>query len=144
MISLLVTFILNCSPAGCEKVNLSREALAIMACESGDTQTLGSYDWNAININEDGTRDGGAFQFNDYWVWNTSDRWVMRPVAKQLGITSDELFRRYPNAESASSFAQYTAFLYLWDSGRGWKHWSSSQLCWSKWMDVQEDRAVLK
>ena len=144
MISVLVTFILYCTPLGCEKIELSREALAIMACESGDTQTLGSYKWDAVNVNKDGTIDGGAFQFNDYWIWNASDRWVMGPVAERLSITSDELFEINPDAKSALSFVQYTTFLYLWDDGYGWRHWSSSQPCWSKWMTIQQDRAIFK
>lgn len=120
------------------------EAIVIAACESGNTQTLGTLNWQAVNTNVDGTVDGGAFQFNDYWIWNTSDRWVMRPVAKRLGITSDELFLQYPNAESAPPYVQYTAFLYLWDNGYGWRHWAASKSCWSQWMTVSKGRAVLK
>jgi hypothetical protein len=141
MISLLVSFILYCSPASCEQVDLSREALAIMACESGDTQTLGSYKWNAVNINKDGTRDGGAFQFNNYWVWNPNDGWIMRQA-----FESDwkEVVTLYPSADKAPAYTQYQLFQTLWEDGYGWRHWASSRPCWSKWMTVQEDRAVFK
>jgi hypothetical protein len=128
----------------CWHEELIPEAIAIAACESGDTQTLGTLNWQAANVNSDGTVDSGAFQFNNYWVWNSQDRWVMRPVARRLGITSDELFSRYPTARSAPPSVQYATFLYLWDNGYGWRHWAASQSCWSQWMTIDKNRAVFQ
>ena len=139
MISLLVTFILYCTPAGCERVQISQEALAVMACESGDTQTLGSYSWDAVNVNNDGTRDGGAFQFNDYWVWNPDDGWILRQA---FGSDWRGLVAMYPSADKAPAYTQYQLFQTLWDDGRGWSHWASSRPCWSKWMYVQNNQAT--
>ena len=139
MISLLVTFILYCTPAGCERVQISQEALAVMACESGDTQTLGSYSWDAVNVNNDGTRDGGAFQFNDYWVWNPDDGWILRQA---FGSDWRGLVAMYPSADKAPAYTQYQLFQTLWDDGRGWSHWASSRPCWSKWMYVQNNKAT--
>jgi hypothetical protein len=139
MISLLVTFILYCTPAGCERVQMSQEALAVMACESGDTQTLGSYSWDAVNVNNDGTRDGGAFQFNDYWVWNPDDGWILRQA---FGSDWRGLVAMYPSADKAPAYTQYQLFQTLWDDGRGWSHWASSRPCWSKWMYVQNNQAT--
>ena len=139
MISLLVTFILYCTPTGCERVQMSQEALAVMACESGDTQTLGSYSWDAVNVNNDGTRDGGAFQFNDYWVWNPDDGWILRQA---FGSDWRGLVAMYPSADKAPAYTQYQLFQTLWDDGRGWSHWASSRPCWSKWMYVQNNKAT--
>ena len=139
MISLLVTFILYCTPTGCEKVQLPPEALAIMACESGDTQTLGSYSWDAVNVNVDGTRDGGAFQFNGYWVWNPNDGWLLRQA---FGADWTSVTDQYPSADKAPAHLQYQVFNTLWDDGYGWSHWASSRPCWSKWMKVQNNRAT--
>jgi len=139
MISLLVTFILYCTPAGCERVQISQEALAVMACESGDTQTLGSYSWNAVNVNDDGTRDGGAFQFNNHWVWNPNDGWILRQA---FGSDWGDLVAMYPSADKAPAYTQYQLFQTLWDDGRGWSHWASSRPCWSKWMYVQNNQAT--
>jgi hypothetical protein len=133
-----------CVSGICWVEEISPEAQAIAACESGNTITLGSLNWAAINVNVDGTIDGGAFQFNNYWVWNSQDRWVMRPVAKRIGITSDALFLRYPSADVADPYVQYQTFIYLWDNGYGWQHWSASRPCWSKWLTVQKGRAVWK
>ena len=69
--------------AGCDEptVTLSPAAASVAACESGDTVRLGTLDWDAVNVNADGTRDYGAFQFNDYWVWSDADRWFMNQLA---------------------------------------------------------------
>lgn len=139
MISILITFILYCTPTECKKVQLAPEALAIMTCESGDTQRLGSYNWNAVNVNVDGTRDGGAFQFNDYWVWNSNDGWLLRQA---FGADWASVTEQYSSADKAPAYLQYQAFRTLWDNGYGWRHWESSRSCWSKWMVVQNNQAT--
>ena len=89
-------------------------AVAIATCESGDTVTFGSYVWTARNR----THDGGAFQFNDA-TW----KWV---VGQGQGHTSSPL-------------VQTDAFVWLFDHGSGISHWSSSQHCWSQWIDDHGD-----
>jgi hypothetical protein len=34
---------------------------------------------------------------------------------------------------------QYAAFQRLWNGGKGWKHWRSSQACWSQWLTVNDE-----
>jgi hypothetical protein len=123
----------------CYPVSLSNEALAIAACESGDTVNLGSHKWYAFNDNKDGSTDGGAFQINDYWIWNPDDRWMLRPIANSVGITSDEFVRNWPSPLAAPPSVQYVVFNYVWNEGYGWKHWSASKSCWSKWISVDSN-----
>ena len=96
---------------------VTREAAAIIACESGDGHTFGTFDTHARSK----TNDGGLFQFNDrsYKIWT--------------GKT---------NAENDPYDEQYALFLRIWDDGKGWKHWKSSQTCWSQWMTVKNNVAV--
>lgn len=96
---------------------VTREAAAIVACESGDGLTYGTYTRHARSA----TADGGLFQFND-----ATYKWL-------AGRT---------HADTDTPEAQYAAFLRLWDDGRGWKHWRSSQPCWSQWLTIEDDRAV--
>lgn len=85
-------------------------AVAVATCESGDTVNYGTYDWKARSV----TDDGGAFQFNDAtWEWLTKSK----------------------NAETASPSLQVSQFIKLWENGRGASHWSSSEACWSQWLD---------
>jgi len=129
----------------CFPVQLSTEALAVAACESGDTVSLGSHKWYAVNDNSDGSTDGGAFQINDYWIWNPDDRWMLNPIAKSMGITSDEFVRNWPSPLAAPPSIQYTVFEYVWDNGYGWRNWKASQHCWSQWLYINEEgRAVVR
>lgn len=115
-------------------IQVRPEAVAIAACESGDTVTLGTGRWDAYNVNDDGSTDSGAWQFNDYWVWNTENWWVIRPVAGFVGLTPLEFLQRYPSPLAAPPAIQYLVFEYLWDDGRGAWHWNASRDCWSKWV----------
>lgn len=142
-----IFFALICFGGYCEPryVEMSFEAAAIASCESGNTVTLGSVDWDATNVNVDGTVDSGAFQFNGYWIWNPHDRWMMRPFANSvLGMSSDTLFHLWAVAGDAPPEVQVALFEYVWDGGNGWRHWSASRPCWSKWMEVTDGTAVWK
>jgi hypothetical protein len=112
----------------------------VASCESGDTVTLGSLDWSAVNVNVDGTTDYGAFQINDYWIWNADDRWMMRPIAQRLGMTSDAVLSLWPRPSDAPPAVQIAAFEVIWDEGRGWQHWAASRPCWEKWIDIEEQQ----
>lgn len=124
-------------------ISVSREAAAVAACESGDTVTLGSVDWDAVGYNGAWSTDGGAWQFNDYWIWNPDERWAIIPVANnQLGITSTYFLQQYPTAQSAPPHVQYEMFKFVWNDGYGYRNWSASQKCWSKWLTIKDGRAV--
>jgi hypothetical protein len=126
-----------------QSITISRESAAVATCESGDTENLGSIDWRNVNVNVDGTVDAGAWQFNDYWVWNPNDRWAIIPVANNVyGITSAQFMRMYPTPLDAPASVQYEMFKSLWNDGYGWRHWASSQPCWSQWMVIKKGRAV--
>lgn len=134
MLELLVWL---CLQGECIKVR--PEAVAIAACESGDTQTLGTGNWMALNDNPDGTSDGGAWQFNDFFVWSTDDLWVIRPVANRLGMTPSEFLHRWPSGMVAPAHIQYMVFEHLWDDGRGSWHWNASRPCWERLLKGMED-----
>lgn len=120
--------------------HISNEAMAIAACESGDTENLGSLDWSAVNHNGEWSTDGGAFQFNDYWIWNPKDRWAIIPVANEkFGITSIQFVWRWPNAQSAPPEVQYAMFEHIWNNGYGWRNWNASKHCWDKWIIITKD-----
>jgi len=126
-------------------ITISPEATAIATCESGDTVTLGSIDYTAVNKNTDGTYDTGAWQFNSYWVWSKSDRWAIIPIANGVyDISSTEFLRKYPTAADAPPSVQYEMFKFLWNNGYGWRHWASSRKCWSQWMTIDNGRAIIK
>lgn len=135
---LTISLIWLCLQGQC--IEVIPEAAAVIACESGDTKTIGTGKWDAINDNVDGTSDGGAFQFNDFWVWSTDDFWVIRPVAAQMGMTPKEFLSKWPSGFVAPPEVQYQMFLYLWDSGRGAWHWNASRSCWSELMEKAYDR----
>ena len=122
---------------------ITPEAQAIATCESGDTKTLGSANYTAVNVNVDGTIDTGAWQFNSYWVWSSTNRWTIITLANNVyDMSSTEFLRRYPTAADASPDVQYQMFIQLWDNGRGWQHWASSRPCWEQWLVVRKGRAV--
>jgi len=124
--------------------HMSNESMAIAACESGDTKTLGSLNWEAVGYNGIWSTDGGAFQFNDYWIWNPKNRWVIAPVANNVfDMHSDEFVKQWPNAQSAPPNVQYAMFEYVWNDGYGWRNWTASKRCWDKWLVIDEKgRAV--
>ena len=135
-----IFFALLCMGGVChpEYMTLSREAAAVASCESGDTVTLGSLNWNAVNTNTDGTIDTGAFQFNGYWIWSSDDRWMMRRIAQRLAMSSDAVLSAWPRAGDAPPAVQIAAFEVVWDDGRGWRHWAASRPCWEKWINIEE------
>lgn len=139
MISILLGLVCSLGMCHVDTLQISPEAAAVASCESGDTVTLGSLDWDAVNVNIDGTTDGGAWQFNDYWIWNSDDRWMMRPIANAMHMTSDAMLMAWPRPELAPPAVQYHAFEVVWDEGRGWWHWSASRPCWEKWIQIDEN-----
>jgi hypothetical protein len=145
IIELLISY--YCVTAGnctTHTIAVSPEAAAVATCESGDTVTFGSVDWDAVGYNGKWSTDGGAWQFNDYWVWNSDNRWAIIPVANnQLGITSTYFLSQWPKAESAPPHVQYEMFKFLWNDGYGWENWSASKPCWDKWLVIDKNnRAV--
>ena len=117
--SIVLFWYLLCSGSDCRVVPfaVSREALAIISCESGDGHTYGTYTTQSRSK----TNDGGLFQFND-----KTNLWLMGT----------------DHAQRDSYENQYKAFRRLWNDGAGWKHWKSSQACWSQWMVIIDDKAV--
>lgn len=145
MIEWILALVCATSMCHTESMMVSIEAAAIATCESGDQVTLGSVDWQAVNVNIDGTTDGGAFQFNDYWIWNPNDKWMMRPIARSMHLTSDQMLAWWPKAQLAPPDVQYHAFEVVWDDGWGWQHWNASRPCWEQWLKVdQSGRAVVR
>ena len=140
MISILLGLVCSLGMCHVEHIAITPEAAAVASCESGDTVTLGSLDWDAVNVNADRSIDTGAFQFNSYWIWSADDRWMMRPIARRLGMTSDAVLSAWPRAGDAPPAVQIAAFEVVWDEGRGWRHWAASRPCWEKWIDVEELR----
>jgi hypothetical protein len=115
MSTVILFWYLSCSGGVChvEPFTVTREAAAIVACESGDGATYGTYSMHARSE----TADGGLWQFND-----ATYEWL-------AGRT---------HADTDTIQAQYSAFRTLWAGGRGWRHWISSQACWSQWLVVNE------
>lgn len=143
LVELLISFI--CTTGGncvSHTITVTREATAVAACESGDTVTLGSVNWDAVGYNGTWSTDGGAWQFNDYWIWNPDMTWAIDKVAPKLGLTTNEFIERYPTAQSAPPHVQYEMFKLIWDDGYGYQNWSASQKCWSKWLTVENGRAI--
>lgn len=117
---LLDLYLRVCDFHFCRVIPVETEVLAIMACESGDTVTLGSHSWSAVSH----TNDTGGFQFNDAtWRWLTN---------------------RTDRAKDAPQTVQLQVFYKLWDNGYGYTHWTSSQSCWSQWLEIKDGRAVAK
>lgn len=120
MILLEVFLALICHGGVChtDQIYVTREAMAIATCESGDAYNYGTYDFTARSA----TMDGGAWQFND-----RTYEWL-------VGRS---------HAEEDTPQAQYNAFIRLWNNGKGWRHWSASKPCWDKWIVIDDDsRAV--
>jgi hypothetical protein len=141
MLKLLMIITLACTME-CTTIEVSPEAAAIAACESGDTETLGSVDWRAVNVNTNGTVDTGAFQFNSYWMWNIKEPWMLK---RAFGEQWHEVAWQYRAASAAPEHIQYEMFNAAWDNGKGWTHWKASQPCWSKWLVINDqNRAVLR
>lgn len=143
MITYFFKFMLIASLIVGNDTPLSMEEKAIAACESGDTQSLDSIDWQAVNYNTDDTIDTGAFQFNSYWVWNPNDTWLMKRVIKKTDLTTKQFFAMYPTAKDAPPSIQRLTFQVLWDDGYGWWHWSASKKCWSKWLVVNKNNQAV-
>ena len=117
-----VLLYLSCHGGVChtEELNVSREALAVATCESGNTVDYGTLGWGirSNKQNSDGTFDYGAFQFNEntyQWLTGRTNAAVDAPVV------------------------QYEQFERLWNGGKGWKHWKSSQSCWSQWLTINDE-----
>jgi hypothetical protein len=120
METIILFWYLTCSGGMCQVVplELSREAVAIVSCESGDGHNYGTYTTHARSH----TKDGGLFQFND------------RTYEGLTGRT---------HADTDTYANQVNAFRELWNDGRGWRHWRSSQACWSQWLRIDDEgRAV--
>jgi hypothetical protein len=116
MSTIVLFWYLVCNGSAChtEPFEVTPEALAIISCESGDGHNYGTYTrWARSETN-----DGGLFQFND-----STYNWL-------TGKT---------NAELDSPANQYAAFVRLWDNGKGWSHWKSSQACWAQWLEVNNE-----
>lgn len=143
MVIYFIKFILVASLIINDNTELSIEEKAIAACESGDTQSLGSVNWDAVNINKDGTIDTGAFQFNSYWVWNQNDTWIMKNVIAQTNLSTKQFFKMYRHAKNAPPSIQRLTFMTLWNNGYGWQHWSASKQCWSKWLEINENNQAV-
>jgi hypothetical protein len=120
METIILFWYLTCSGGMCDVVplELTREAVAIVSCESGDGHNYGTYTTHARSR----TSDGGLFQFNDAtYEWLT-------------GRT---------HADTDTYANQVDAFRRLWNDGRGWRHWRSSQACWGQWLAINDEgRAV--
>ena len=114
--TVILFYYLVCNGSDCAVVpfEVTREAAAIVSCESGDGHNYGTYARQARSA----TQDGGLFQFND--------------------VTYEWLQGR-THADTDTSANQYDAFRRLWRGGAGWKHWRASQPCWSQWMTVNDD-----
>jgi hypothetical protein len=108
----------NGSVCSVEPFTVTREAAAIVACESGDGHNYGTYSIHARSA----TNDGGLFQFNDKtYMW----------------------LEGRTHADTDEPATQYAVFRRLWNDGKGWKHWKASQPCWSQWMRIDDEgRAV--
>ena len=61
MIELLLYLACTLGTCHVEPLMVTPEAVAVAACESGDTVTLGTYEVHARSA----TNDGGIWQFND-------------------------------------------------------------------------------
>lgn len=119
MIELYLWFVCTLSECHAEHISVTREALAIASCESGDGWNYGTFDFTARNTR---THDGGAWQFNDKTaVWLTGR----------------------DHAETWEPATQYETFTRLWDNGRGWRHWKSSRKCWDQWLVIDETGAAV-
>lgn len=120
MITLLTYLVCTFGHCATVELKVTREAMAIATCESGNTRDFGTHSFTARSK----TADGGAWQFNDKtYMW----------------------LNGYTNAEKDTPVNQYDTFVYLWNGGAGWRHWSASKRCWDKWLIIDENnKAVWK
>lgn len=120
MNAVILFWYLVCSGGVChvEPFTVTREAAAIIACESGDGLNFGTYSLRARSR----TADGGLFQFND-----KTYEWL-------AGRT---------HADTDDVQSQYAAFRTLWNDGKGWKHWNSSKPCWSQWLTINDEGVAI-
>jgi hypothetical protein len=116
MNTIILFWYLVCNGGVChpEPLEVTREALAIISCESGDGYNYGTYSLYARSA----TNDGGLFQFND---------------GTYLLLTGRD------HAENDTPGNQYAAFRQLWNQGNGWKHWKASKSCWGQWMRIDDE-----
>ncbi len=118
IIELFIALICHGGVCHVDRLFISREAMAIASCESGDGYNFGTYQFDARN---EVTGDGGMWQFNDAtYVWLTGK----------------------DHAERDHVATQHAVFVRLWDNGNGWRRWRSSQPWWSQWLDIESDQAV--
>jgi hypothetical protein len=117
MNTIILFWYLLCHGGLCEPVpfEVSREAAAIIACESGDTKNIGSY---AVSADNPTSTASGLFQFID----GTYEGLTGRTSAKTDKVEN-----------------QYAAFRKLWNNGYGWTHWTASKSCWSRWLKINKD-----
>ena len=124
LISILIYLTCHTSVCFTTELKITKEALAIATCESGNKEDYGTMGWEirSNKQNADKTFDYGAFQFNENtYVWLT-------------GRT---------NAAIDPPDVQYKTFQKLWNNGYGWTHWNASKPCWEKWLTInEENRAV--
>lgn len=117
LITLFIALVCNTGTCHASTITITREAMAIASCESGDGWNYGALSWTARSA----TADGGAWQINDY-----TGMWLM-------GMD---------HAEQWQPATQYAAFQRLWRNGHGWQHWTASQPCWSQWLKIENNQAV--
>jgi hypothetical protein len=116
MNTVILFWYLQCFGNEChlQPFTVTREAAAIVACESGDGLNYGTYSLTARSA----TNDGGLWQFND---------------GTYMLLTGRD------HAEFDTPANQYATFRQLWANGKGWKHWKASQGCWSQWLEVDNE-----
>ena len=120
MDSVILFWYLLCNGGMChvEPFAVTREAAAIVACESGDGLNYGTFTLHARSA----TKDGGLFQFND---------------------STYKLLEGRTHADTDEPTTQYAAYRRLWNDGKGWRHWRSSKACWGQWLRIDDEgRAV--
>lgn len=124
-----------CLSLQCLIADITPEALAIAACESGDTVTMGSHSVSAVNVNVDASVDTGIWQFNSHYVWSVESPWAIASVAQKYGMSAESFIKRWPSAKNAPIDVQWEMYKFLWDDGRGAFHWSASETCWKGLLD---------
>lgn len=117
LITLFLALVCHTGTCHATTITITREAMAIASCESGDGWNYGTISWTARSS----TADGGAWQFND---------------STALWLTGRD------HAEQWAPATQYAAFTKLWADGYGYTHWSASQACWGRWLKIENSRAV--
>jgi hypothetical protein len=116
MNTIILFWYLQCFGNEChlQPFTITREAAAVVSCESGDGVNYGTYSLYARSA----TNDGGLWQFND-------DTYML--------LTGRD------HAEYDTPGNQYASFRQLWNQGKGWKHWKASQACWQQWLAINSE-----